>query len=150
MSIEESYNFKAISPELTTSGVVNETLLQQLSAQGYRQLINLLPNDSEYATSNEQYLVESQKINYVYIPVDFSNPTPADYQAFADAMIASPNSKTHIHCAANYRVSAFFGIYAHQQLNWSPEQVRQHVESLWKPEAHAPWLALLQQYIDGY
>ncbi len=150
MSIEESYNFKAISPELTTSGVVNETLLQQLSDQGYRQLINLLPNDSEYATSNEQYLVESQKINYVYIPVDFSNPTPADYQAFVDAMIASPNLKTHIHCAANYRVSAFFGIYAYQHLNWSSAQVKQHIESLWQPEEHRPWLNLLQQLIDDY
>ncbi|MAZ86237.1 MAG: hypothetical protein CL693_01205 [Cellvibrionaceae bacterium] len=150
MSIEDSYNFKAINPALTTSGVVSEEQLRQLSAQGYRQLINLLPNGSEYSTNNEQHLVESQKITYVYIPVDFSNPTPADYQAFADAMIANSNLKTHIHCAANYRVSAFFGIYAHQQLNWSPEQVRQHIESLWKPEEHAAWRALLQQYIDGY
>lgn len=150
MSIEQSYNYKAITDSLTTSGLINTEQLQQLSQQQYQCVINLLPNDSQYATDNEQQLVETQQINYVYIPVDFSNPSLKDYQAFTSALNKHIHLKTHIHCAANYRVSAFFGIYAHQHLNWSVAQVTQHVEALWQPEEHPPWLALLKQLIEDY
>jgi len=150
MSIEQSYNYRSITATLTTSGVVSAEQLQQLSAQHYQRVINLLPNDSQYATADEQQLVEQQHIDYVYIPVDFATPRIDDYQRFASAMQQSPSVKTHVHCAANYRVSAFFGIYAYQYLDWSATQVKQHIESLWQPSEHKPWLTLLQQEIEGF
>lgn len=150
MSIEKAYNFKVIDVKTTSSGVISAEQLQQLSKLDYQWVINLLPGDSEYATADEQQLVESQKITYRYIPVDFAKPTQTDYEKFSQAMQQADGKKIHIHCAANYRASAFFAIYACQHLNWTAAQAKQHIESLWQPADYPNWLTLLKKMIDGY
>lgn len=150
MSIEQAYNFKVIDLKTTSSGVISAEQLQQLSNLNYQWVINLLPSDSEYATADEQQLVEDQKIAYRHIPVDFAKPTGTDYEKFSLAMQQAGGKKTHIHCAANYRASAFFAIYAYQNLNWTTAQAKEHIESLWQPADYPNWLALLKEMIDGY
>lgn len=150
MSIEQPYNFKIIDAQTTSSGAINTEQLHALGGQNYQVVINLLPNDNRDATANEQKIVEQQGIDYVYIPVDFTNPKEDDYQQFANAMTKHHAQKTHIHCAANYRASAFYAIYAHQHLGWTVTEAKQHIESLWQPREHPQWLALLQNNIPGY
>lgn len=79
MSIETSRNFRKITEGLTTSGSVDADELKVLGGQGYEAVINLLPDTSDYAVSNERNTVESQGIEYVYIPVDFKQPTSSDF-----------------------------------------------------------------------
>ncbi|MGH1372569.1 MAG: protein tyrosine phosphatase family protein [Cellvibrionaceae bacterium] len=150
MSIEKAYNFRLINSRITTSGVISAEQLQELSHLDYQRVINLLPSDSEYAVADEQQLIESQNITYNAIPVDFSKPSPEDYQKFLQVMQQSLEEKIHIHCAANYRVSAFFSIYACQHLGWDSAQAKRHIESLWQPSDHSNWLRLLEEMIPGY
>lgn len=75
-----------------------------------------MPNDSEYALQGEKELIEKQGLSYTYIPVEFNAPQEHDYVEFENAMNALQGNKTMIHCAANYRVSAFYAIYAHRNL----------------------------------
>ena len=63
-------------------------------------------------------LVAAAGVAYIHIPVDFAAPSRADLDAFADAMDANEGRTVHVHCAANYRVSAFYGLYA-QRKGWS-------------------------------
>lgn len=139
MAIENSYNFKRVDALVTTSGAVGPNRLKDLGPEGYDVVINLLPNESEYAVDNEQEIVEEQGIKYVHIPVDFKNPTLADYDQFVSALEEAKERKVHIHCAANYRVSAFYALYAEARRVWSRTEAQEFINALWQPEAHPAW-----------
>ncbi len=139
MSIELSFNFRHACPNITTSGVVGAERLKALNSEGCQVLINLLPDDSKYAVPDERSIVESQGIKYVYIPVDFAHPTLSDYEKFVEAVKAADGQQLHIHCAANYRVSAFFSLYAESTGLWSTTQAQDFVAGLWNPAEHSGW-----------
>ena len=143
MPIEQSYNFRRINDDLSTSGVVGAERLRELSAEGYEVVINLLPDSSEQAVADECDIVESQGIEYVHIPVDFQHPAVSDFQAFSRALDATQGKKIHIHCAANYRVSAFYAHYARVHRLWSETEAESFVHSLWEPQDYSGWPELI-------
>lgn len=145
MSVDQAYNFRTIDEAVSTSGLLSEEQLSELRASGYEALINLLPHDSQYAIRNEEDIVIEQGVDYLYIPVDFSAPTEQDYSEFVKAMKSCQEKKILIHCAANYRVSAFYAMYAYEYLGWSASKAREHIESIWRPEENPPW----NQFISG-
>jgi len=144
MSVKNAYNFRQASELVATAGIINEQQLMSLAPEGYKAVISLLPDDSEYAIKNEQEIVESQGLDYRYIPVDFSAPTTGNYATFVTAMEEFKGEKIIIHCAANFRVSAFFSIYAHHNFGWSLQKVDEFMASLWKPAEFPAW----QSFID--
>jgi len=146
-SIEDSYNFRMISDRLTTSGVVGADRLEALASQGYEVVVNLLPDSSEHAVANEQEIVESQRIEYIYIPVDFSAPGPADLARFSEALDRLADTKIHIHCAANYRVSAFYSLYAAIRGRWSADQATDFIHSVWQPAEYPAWSDFIESVL---
>ncbi len=149
MNITKAYNFISIDELTTSSGTLIKVDLQSLLDAEYSTVINLLPNDSEYAIKNEQETFKSLNIDYTYIPVDWENPTPSDFTAFETAMIAAKNKKTHIHCAANYRASAFYGLYAYKHLGWTREQITQFTAPIWQLSDHPIWHDFVRELSDG-
>ena len=104
------YNFLQVEPDLGTSGAVEAESFAGLRADGYQIVINLLPNDSKYATAGEAEIVADLGMDYVHIPVDFSAPIASNYDDFAAAMKAAKGKKIYVHCAANWRVSCFVAV----------------------------------------
>jgi protein tyrosine phosphatase (PTP) superfamily phosphohydrolase (DUF442 family) len=145
MGIEASYNFKRIDARLTTSGVVGDKRLSLLRSEGYDALINLLPDNNEYAVPDEASIVIGQGLGYTYIPVEWSAPTRADFDAFVMAMDQNSGKTVHVHCAANWRVSAFYGLYAERKGLWSREQADAHMRAIWNPDEHPAWTALIRE-----
>ncbi len=145
--IKDSYNFRMISGSLTTSGVVGADRLEALASQSYEVVVNLLPDSSEHAVSNEQDIVESQRIEYIYIPVDFKAPGRADFTRFSEALDRLSDSKIHIHCAANYRVSAFYSIYAASRGHWSTDQATDFIHSVWRPADYPGWSEFIDEIL---
>src|SRR5262245_211242 len=139
MDIEASYNFRRINDKLTTSGIVRPEGLKSLASLGYSVVINLLPDTSEYAVPNERDLVESQGIEYIHIPVDFKQPTERDLAAFCEALDRVVGRKVHVHCAANYRVSAFYSLYEVNRGGWSIDQAMEFIRNIWEPGGHPAW-----------
>lgn len=139
MSIEASRNFRRINDRLTTSGTVQVDDLRMLRAEGYEAVVNLLPDTSEYAVSNERNVVESQGIEYVHIPVDFKQPTEANFSQFSAALDRLQQRKVHLHCAANYRVSAFCSLYFVSRGVWSTEQSAEFIASIWQLSEYPAW-----------
>jgi len=139
MAIEDSYNFRRISDTLTTSGVVGAERLKELSALGYQAVINLLPDSSEFAVPDERALVESQGIAYVHIPVDFGNPARSDFEQFVAAMDDLGQKRLHLHCAANYRVSVFYSLYAQGKGLWDADAASSFVSDIWEPGDYPGW-----------
>jgi uncharacterized protein (TIGR01244 family) len=142
MGIEESVNFKRIDERLTTSGLVNAEALGQLRHEGYDAVINLMP-DSESPIPDEAQIVEDQGLDYVYIPVDFNQPRPADLEAFCEALDARVDGKVHVHCAANYRVTAFYGLYALKHGLCTPDEADELVHSVWNPDEFPAWATFM-------
>jgi len=147
MSVDEAYNFKAIDESVSTSGLLSEAQLGELRACGYDWVINLLPDDSQFAIENEEAIIAQQGIDYTYIPVDFAAPAEDDYAKFVAALESRSGGKLLIHCAANFRVSAFYAIYAHQHLGWPASRARAHIASIWDPGEHPPWEAFIARYL---
>lgn len=144
VSIEASYNFKRIDPKISTSGVVGAERLAALKSQGYQALINLLPDANEYAVPDEAMIVKGQGIDYTYIPVEWSAPTPSDFEAFVHAMDRLQGQSLHVHCAANWRVSAFYALYAERKGIWTREQADAQMRSIWNPAEYPAWTALIE------
>jgi protein tyrosine phosphatase (PTP) superfamily phosphohydrolase (DUF442 family) len=108
-------------------------------AEGYDVVIDLLPGDSSYAVANEGAIVQSQGVGYVHIPVDFAAPTHADLDSFTTAMDENAGKAIHVHCAANYRVSAFYSLYALAKGWWSAKEADAHIRDVWNPEEYPAW-----------
>lgn len=149
MNVDQVFNFRAIDEAVSTSGLLSEEQLSGLRTSGYEAVINLLPHNSQYAIKNEEDIVIAQGVDYLYIPVDFAAPTEQDYSEFVKAMKSCQGKKVLIHCAANYRVSAFYAIYAYEYLGWPASQAREHIESIWRPEENPPWDQFISRYIPS-
>ena len=139
MGIEDCLNYCRINERITTSGSVVADTLATLGAAGYDVVINLLPDESSYAVGGEAAIVAGQGVGYVYIPVDFATPSHEDFEAFVSAMDASEGKTVHVHCAANYRVSAFFSLYAMRKGWWSAPEADAHIGTIWNPPEFPAW-----------
>jgi protein tyrosine phosphatase (PTP) superfamily phosphohydrolase (DUF442 family) len=142
MSIEDSVNFKRIDGRLTTSGLVSAEQLANLHREGYDAVINLMPDDDS-PVPDEERIVRDQGLDYVYIPVDFNKPMLAELEAFTEAMDARVDSNVHVHCAANYRVTAFYSLYALRRGLCTREEADELVRSVWNPADVPAWEAFI-------
>lgn len=143
MSVDQAYNFRKVSDNLSTSGLLSPEQLRALKSEGYEVVVNLLPEDSEYAIEGEAAIVREQGIVYEYVPVDFSAPTEQDYRAFETILSGLAARKVMLHCAANYRVSAFYSIYACLHQGWSVEQARDFMGTVWNVDEYPVWQAFV-------
>ncbi len=150
MGIEDSYNFRRISSTLTTSGLVRPDVLESLAAQGYEVVVNLLPDTHEKAVPDERAIVEAQGLEYVHIPVDFKQPTRLNFEKFCETLDRLPASKAHVHCAANFRVSAFYSLYQVRRGHWSVQRATEFIAGIWQPAEYPGWTEFISDILaDG-
>lgn len=149
MSVNQAYKFKRIDSLVSTSGLLNEDQLTLLKSEGYEAVINLLPNENEHAIERESSIVKQQSLIYEYIPVDFSAPTEENYREFESKLRALSGKKIILHCAANYRVSAFYAIFAHTHLGWSASEARAHINSIWSLKDYPIWDAFVSNMLSA-
>jgi len=131
---------------VTCSGTLKKVNLQSLFDEGYKAVINLLPDDSEYAVEGEKRAFEESGIHYVYIPVDWDEPKHSDFETFESELKAIEGKKVHIHCAANFRVTAFYSIYAFRNRGWSKTELSGFVGSIWQLSEYPVW----EKFVSGY
>ncbi|MEO7909992.1 MAG: protein tyrosine phosphatase family protein [Roseiflexaceae bacterium] len=145
MAIEEIYQYRKVDDQLSTGGQPTEQHLRAVAEQGFRTVINLAPSSPRYSLEDEAGLVRSLGMGYHHIPVEWDNPTASDFSAFEALMQALPSGKTFIHCAANFRVSAFYSLYAQKHLGWSAAQADVFRASIWQGSDHPIWDAFIGQ-----
>jgi protein tyrosine phosphatase (PTP) superfamily phosphohydrolase (DUF442 family) len=73
-------------------------------------------------------------MGYTNIPVDFACPTEADFERFCAVMQQLRPVPVHVHCAANYRVSAFLYRYRREILGVSDAVARHDLDAIWQPD----------------
>lgn len=133
MPLEEIRNFLAIDERLATAGQPTEDQVREIARAGYGAVINLGLLDPKYCLPDEAGLVMSLGLAYRHIPVRFDAPAVADFDAFAAAMDELASERVFVHCAANYRVSAFMALYAERRLGWPRERADAHARRFWQP-----------------
>jgi len=131
---EAIYNWRRLDKRITTSGQPTEPQLADIRALGVRHVVNLGLHTHEKALPDEAESLSRLGMSYIHIPVDFQNPTDQDFDRFCDAMAQLKDVPVHVHCIANYRVSAFFYRYRREVLGADEAQARADMEEIWRPE----------------
>jgi protein tyrosine phosphatase (PTP) superfamily phosphohydrolase (DUF442 family) len=131
---ETIYNWRRLDARITTSGQPTESQLAEIQALGVRHVINLGLHSHEKALPDEAASVSRLGMAYIHIPVDFQNPTDRDFDQFCSVMKELEEAPLHVHCIANYRVSAFFYRYRRDVLGMDETAARAAMEEVWKPE----------------
>ena len=145
MNITKAYNFININERVSSSGLIITVDLQSFVDEGYDCVINLLPDSNEHAREGEKESFATLGIDYHYIPVDWEAPTKANFKAFETAMLATQDKKLHIHCAANYRATAFYGIYAHKHFSWSTDKINEFTDEVWALSDYPVWRTFVDE-----
>ena len=123
-----------LDDRITTSGQPSETQLADIAALGVRYVINLGLHSHEKALPDEAVTVDALGMTYAHIPVDFKNPTERDFDAFCTALKEASDGPVHVHCIANYRVSAFFYRYRRTVLGMDAARARADLDQVWQPD----------------
>jgi protein tyrosine phosphatase (PTP) superfamily phosphohydrolase (DUF442 family) len=131
---EAIYNWRRLDDRVTTSGQPTEPQLAGLHDLGIRHVINLGLHSHEKALPDEAASLSRLGMTYIHIPVDFKNPTDQDFTRFCAAMQELKDVPVHVHCIANYRVSAFFYRYRRDILGGDETKARAEMEQVWKPD----------------
>jgi protein tyrosine phosphatase (PTP) superfamily phosphohydrolase (DUF442 family) len=139
MSTNEIYNFKRVNEWILTGGQPSEAQLQAAAAEGVRTVINLATINPGYSLSDEAGSVQGLGMTYVHIPVEWENPQREDFVAFEAALQEAEKEKTLIHCAANYRVTAFVSLYGMKHWGWSAEEADELIAHVWQPGQYPVW-----------
>jgi protein tyrosine phosphatase (PTP) superfamily phosphohydrolase (DUF442 family) len=139
MSVEAIFNYMPVNDRLSTAGQPTEEQLRDVAAAGFTAIINLAPVNPPYTPADEAGLAQSLGMSYIYIPVDWGDPTDSDFAAFEEAMSRLTGEKVLIHCAANFRVTAFYSLYAQKRLGWSAEQAEAFRARIWAGSDYPLW-----------
>jgi uncharacterized protein (TIGR01244 family) len=140
---ESIYHWHRLDDRITTSGQPSETQLADIAALGVRYVINLGLHSHEKALPDEAVTVDALGMTYVHIPVDFKNPTERDFDAFCTALKEASDGPVHVHCIANYRVSAFFYRYRCTVLGMDAARARADLDQVWQPDP--VWTAFINR-----
>jgi uncharacterized protein (TIGR01244 family) len=131
---ETIYNWRRLDDRITTSGQPTEEQLADIRTLGVRHVVNLALHTHEKALPDEAASVSRLGMTYIHMPVDFQNPTEQDFQQFCAVMAELKDVPVHVHCIANYRVSAFFYRYRRDVLGVEQPEARAEMEAIWHPE----------------
>jgi len=126
---EGIYNWRRLDDRITTS-----EQLAEIQGLGVKHVVNLALHTHEKALPDEAASVSRLGMEYIHIPVDFQNPTEQDFQQFCAVMDRLKDVPVHVHCIANYRVSAFFYRYHRDVLGMDEAKARAEMEAVWHPE----------------
>lgn len=145
MSTESILNYRQVDDRIITGGQPTEQQLRAAAAEGVRAVINLAPHGGRNGPEDEAGLVGALGMRYFHIPVAWDSPTESDFAAFEQAMRERGGDKTLIHCAANFRVTAFYSLYALKHLGWSLPQAEAFRASIWEGSDYPVWERFVQQ-----
>jgi protein tyrosine phosphatase (PTP) superfamily phosphohydrolase (DUF442 family) len=134
--LQDVRNYREVDGRLATCGQPTEEQLAAARADGVEVVINLaLHDDPRYSLADERGSVEALGMAYVHIPVQFDAPTEAGLLAFFEAMDSNAEHHILVHCAANYRVTAFLGLYRRLRQGWPTDHAFQLMGTVWEPNA---------------
>ncbi|MBD3830492.1 MAG: protein tyrosine phosphatase family protein [Arcobacter sp.] len=127
-------NYIKINELISTSGQPKIEEFDLIKDEGFEVVINLALCNASNAIENEDRVVTNLGMSYFHIPVDFENPKPSDLKLFINVMQSLGANKVWVHCAKNYRVSAFMYVYHKYVLKTPFENIDLSIFNIWNPD----------------
>ncbi len=84
-------------------------------------------------------------MEYIHIPVEWSAPQLADLEHFLNTMDAHDEQKILVHCALNFRASAFTALWRVLRRDWDMEQAFAPQRAIWNLEDYPVWKNFVEQ-----
>lgn len=141
--------------QVITAGLPTSSEFETLKQAGVEVVINLIPTNNPNFLAEEPELVNDSGMKYENIEVDWQQPTIENVEQFFNVMEQNNDKSILVHCAANYRASAFYYLYlATQGIDVSGE-VLEDTLSPWGDlqqsfEKYPQWQALIEQVKQKY
>ncbi|MCP4970850.1 MAG: hypothetical protein GY932_09690 [Arcobacter sp.] len=132
--MQDIINYIKINENISTSGQPSEKQFENILKEGFEVVINLAVANSEGKIEREDEIVTFLGMNYIHIPVEFTNPTLKNLQDFLDILSSLSHKKVWVHCIMNYRVSAFMYVYHKYILETPFENINLNVFNEWSPD----------------
>lgn len=139
-------NYRSVNEQYATAGQPSEEQLKAAAAEGFQTIINLATINPRYSLKDEGASARALGMTYHHIPVEWDRPTDADFKTFGAAMQAAPRDKTLVHCAANFRATAFYGLYAMKHLGWSKADAEKLRASVWAGSSYPVWQEFIERH----
>jgi len=127
-------NYIKINELISTSGQPKIEEFDLIKNEGFEVVINLALCNASNAIENEDKIVTNLGMSYFHIPVDFENPKASDLKLFINVMQSLGANKVWVHCAKNYRVSAFMYVYHKYVLKTPFENIDLSIFNIWNPD----------------
>ncbi len=130
-SVEDITNFREYSATFSSAGQPSEKQLKLLKNEGFERIVYIAYSDHENSLENEDRIVKKLGMEYVHIPVEWTEPTKSDFYMFAGALQQEPDKKTLLHCQVNYRASAFSFLYRVVYEDVPVKEAKADMNSVW-------------------
>ena len=111
----------------------------------FKAVINLATYNPQTSLADEDELVHALDMTYFAIPVDWNDPKIEDFEAFEKVMLQLNGVNTLVHCAANFRVTAFYGLYAMKHLGWTEAKADAFRLSVWQEKDYPIWEKFIRE-----
>ena len=147
MSTQDIYNYLKVNEQLVTAGQPTESQLQSAAEEGFSAVVNLATYDPRHSLKDEDGTVRALGMAYFHIPVEWERPLESDFAAFETVFNQLSGRKTLIHCAANFRVTAFYSLYALKNLGWTVSQAEQFRSAIWQGSNHPIWEEFIRKMV---
>ena len=142
--MNDIYNYLNYHDKLSSSGMPTPEQMRSVAEAGVQLVINLAPHDVRNAIADEPGLVNSLGLEYINIPVNWGTPTKEGLNIFMDALDANADKRTHVHCEANFRASAFITMYRILRLGWQAEDAFAVMHTIWDEDAYPVWKMFIE------
>ena len=133
MSVETILNYVKVSEKISTSGQPNADQIVEIAESGFSVIINLAMPDSTDAIEREDFIAAENGMKYFHIPVPFESPNVKHLELFIKLITLLENEKIWVHCAKNYRVSAFMYHYLVKVLGKTEAEAKNKIFNNWQP-----------------
>jgi len=132
--VSDIINYREYSPQFSSSGQPTAEQLEAASNAGFKRVIYLAFSDNNTAIETEDRVVKKLGMDYVHIPVDFENPTLADFEDFAAVINRNREKRTLLHCQINLRASTFSFLYRVIYGGVPMALAKQDLDAIWVPD----------------
>jgi len=132
-ALTEIINFRQYSERVASAGQPTREQFQTIAEQGFERIVYIAFTNNPNALPDADIVIKDLGMEYMQVPVDFSNPLPDEFYAFADSMERNRGKKTLVHCQVNARATAFSFLYRVIYDNTSVELAKADMNTVWQP-----------------
>ncbi len=132
-ALAEIVNFRQYSATFASAGQPTRDQFQTIADNGFERVVYIAFTNNPNALPDADQVVKGLGMEYMQVPVDFQNPLPDEFYAFADAMERNKQKKTLLHCQVNARATAFSFLYRVIFEDVAISEAKADMNTVWQP-----------------